>query len=222
MLTTCASHDPSRLIPITDGSNESERYAVRCGREVAGRFVKHVCDAVLKVLAVTSPSLSDDDLLFGDYQAAVPVDAEEVADVVMFRVRDSAVCVVGMVKSFWTLKLEEYPASRGVYNLISMQPHYGKYLLFRIRAWVKGIIADIPVNSPGHRLYDRHDLRYAFLSTYRTTVLIKRTAEYQFELSMIINERATGPSVRQCFVALCDWATQNAKYISSPDPLAAR
>ena len=63
----------------------------------------------------------------------------------------------------------------------------------------------------------QHELKYAALSTYRTTVFIKRTGDYRFELSMPVDEKATNPSLRECFLALCALASQEPEYIESPE-----
>jgi hypothetical protein len=46
------------------------------------------------------------------------------------------------------------------------------------------------------------NLRYGFLSTYHATVFVRRCDNLRFELSPPILWNATGPSVRECFVAL--------------------
>lgn len=68
----------------------------------------------------------------------------------------------------------------------------------------------------------RHSLKYAALSTYRTSVFIRRTGDYRFELSLPIDHKATGPSLRECFLAFCVFASQDPKYFSSFDFRAER
>ncbi|KAH1493479.1 hypothetical protein LV164_005532 [Aspergillus fumigatus] len=65
-------------------------------------------------------------------------------------------------------------------------------------------------------------LKYGFLSTYRSTVFVRRTGDFRFELSLPIDEQATNPSLRQCFVAVCLLASQDGIYTEAPDFNPAR
>lgn len=44
-------------------------------------------------------------------------------------------------------------------------------------------------------------LKYGFLSTYKTTVFVRRIDYFRFELSQPIDEGAVSPSIRECFAA---------------------
>lgn len=63
----------------------------------------------------------------------------------------------------------------------------------------------------------RQNLKYAALSTYCTTVFIRRTGDYLFELSLPIDQKATRPSLRECFLALCVFSSQDPNYFASFD-----
>ena len=49
----------------------------------------------------------------------------------------------------------------------------------------------------------KNSLKYGFLSTYKSTVFVKHSDKYRFELSLPIDEGAVNPSIRECFVGLC-------------------
>lgn len=61
-----------------------------------------------------------------------------------------------------------------------------------------------------------NNLRHTFLTTYLWTVFIKRTGDYQFELSPLIAHNATKPSLRECFAGFAALAATNPSYY--PDP----
>ena len=56
-------------------------------------------------------------------------------------------------------------------------------------------------------------LKFGFLSTYKSTVFVRRTDMYLFEVSLPISEQATNPSLRQCFVAFSVFAANDPKFI---------
>lgn len=58
----------------------------------------------------------------------------------------------------------------------------------------------------------RFKLRYSFLSTYKSTVFIKREDDFCFRLSMPISEDATNPSLRECFAGFAAIAAQDPVY----------
>ena len=68
----------------------------------------------------------------------------------------------------------------------------------------------------------RQNLKYAALSTYRTTAFIRRAGDYRFELSLPIDQKATKPSLRGCFLALCVFSSQDPDYFASFDFCAER
>lgn len=63
IIKACGSLEFSQLAPLTD---EAEEYRTASKMGLAGRFTKHVCDAVTKTLSITT-NLSN--IKFGDYQA---------------------------------------------------------------------------------------------------------------------------------------------------------
>lgn len=126
VMAACSSLDLSAHVPITDDRDDGERFAVGSELGLTGRFAKHVCDAVSKVLSVTSLS----DFSFGDYQAFEPAYSDKVPDVIMINLPDSKAVLVVELKSYWTVRLEDYPVNIGPQNLIPMQPHYGKLLFY--------------------------------------------------------------------------------------------
>lgn len=65
-------------------------------------------------------------------------------------------------------------------------------------------------------------LRFGFLSTYRGTVFVKRTADYAFHVSRPIGDQDTNLSVRQCFAAFCILAGQAHGYTEDPGFQAQR
>ncbi|KAF5864110.1 hypothetical protein ETB97_008516 [Aspergillus alliaceus] len=84
VLEACRSLDLSQAAPITDDATEN--FVIGSERGLTGRFVKHFCDPVIKVLATTQLS----NLTFGDYHAADPSDASRnVPDVVMLMLPES-------------------------------------------------------------------------------------------------------------------------------------
>jgi hypothetical protein len=174
----------------------NEHYHVGNELGLTGRFNKHVCDPVAKVLSVTEHA----HLTFGDFQAAIHAPCSDVPDVVMLSVPSLNVITVGELKTFWTVLLENYPVNRGPARIAPMQPHFGQLVSYM----------------------RTNELKYGFLSTYRSTVFVRRTSDFRFELSLPIDEKATNPSLRQCFVALCLLASQDGKYEEAPDFNPAR
>ncbi|KAB8231166.1 uncharacterized protein BDW43DRAFT_313248 [Aspergillus alliaceus] len=100
-------------------------FVIGSERGLTGRFVKHFCDPVIKVLATTQLS----NLTFGDYHAADPSDASRnVPDVVMLMLPESEAMAVGKLKTFWTVRLERHPISDGYMALFPLEAHLGNFL----------------------------------------------------------------------------------------------
>ncbi|RHZ51202.1 hypothetical protein CDV55_100908 [Aspergillus turcosus] len=196
VLTLCNTLNLDANVSITDDSDTNERYVVGSELGLTGRFSKSICDAVAKVLSVTELA----HLTFGDFQAAAHTDSRDVPDVVLLSLPRSNVITVGELKTFWTVLLEDYPVNEGAANIAPMQPHFGQ------------LVSYMRTNR----------LRYGFLSTYRSTVFVRRTGDFRFELSLPIDEQATNPSLRQCFVAFCLLASKDGKYTEAPDFNPAR
>jgi hypothetical protein len=92
-----------------------------------------------------------------------------------------------------------------------MQPHFGIMNPIETRAHLLMYLGQLVSYMRTNRL------KYGFLSTYRSTVFVRRTDDFRFELSLPIDEQATNPSLRQCFVAFCLLASQDGKYKEAPD-----
>ena len=60
-------------------------------------------------------------------------------------------------------------------------------------------------------------LKYGFLSTYKSTVFVKHSDKYRFELSLPIDEGAVNPSIRECFVGLCAIASNDRMFVEDDD-----
>lgn len=60
------------------------------------------------------------------------------------------------------------------------------------------------------------ELKHGSLSTYNTTIFIRRTEDYRFEISHPVDYRATGPSLRECFVGFAALAADRT-YNEAPD-----
>lgn len=58
-------------------------------------------------------------------------------------------------------------------------------------------------------------LKYGFLSTYKTTVFVRRIDKYRFGLSPPLDESSVNPSIRECFAGLCTLATIDGKFEGS-------
>ncbi|GFF26314.1 hypothetical protein IFM58399_01370 [Aspergillus lentulus] len=196
VLTLCNTLSLDANVSVTDDSDMNEHYHVGNELGLTGRFNKHVCDPVAKVLSVTEHA----HLTFGDFQAAVHTQCSDVPDVVVLSAPRLNVITVGGLKPFWTVLLEDYPVNRGPARIAPMQPHFGQLVSYM----------------------RTNELKYGFLSTYRSTVFVRRTSDFRFELSLPIDEKATNPSLRQCFVALCLLASQDGKYKEAPDFNPAR
>ncbi|RAL02462.1 uncharacterized protein BO80DRAFT_403971 [Aspergillus ibericus CBS 121593] len=183
----CNELDLSQMILATD---ESEEWRTGTELGLTGRFAKHVGDAVMKALSVTDLS----DVKFGDYQTITPHDPDNIPDVILLELPDTAL-LVGEIETFWTLSLERHPVRRGFSTLVPLQSHFGQLVSY-MRC---------------------QDLKYGFLSTYKSTVFMRRVAPYRFEISMPILASSTNPSVRQCFVAIAKMASQDPDFFESPD-----
>lgn len=62
----------------------------------------------------------------------------------------------------------------------------------------------------------KFNLKYGFLSTYRSTIFIRRAADYKFEISPPVDYRATRPSLRECFMAFAALADNDRIYTETP------
>lgn len=56
------------------------------------------------------------------------------------------------------------------------------------------------------------NLKYGFVSTYGTTVFVRRTQDFRFELSEPIDHRSERPTLRECFLVFLRLAAQGPEY----------
>ncbi|PYI10207.1 hypothetical protein BO78DRAFT_306364 [Aspergillus sclerotiicarbonarius CBS 121057] len=186
VLQACATVDLSQHVPLTD--DQTENHALGSELGLTGRFSKHICDAVSKALSVTHLS----SLKFGDYQAfSPPREADSVPDVVMLTLPDATPVAVGELKTYWTVNIERNSIARGYMNMVPLQHHLGQLV---------------------H--YMRHNkLKFGFLSTYKTTIFVRRTEAYRFEVTLPIDEKERNPTLRQCFLAFAIFASNEPDFI---------
>jgi len=62
----------------------------------------------------------------------------------------------------------------------------------------------------------KFNLKYGFLSTYRSTIFIRRAADHKFEISPPVDYRATRPSLRECFMGFAALADNDRIYTETP------
>ncbi|KUM66252.1 hypothetical protein ACN42_g862 [Penicillium freii] len=178
----------------------SEVYLVGNEIGLSGRFVNNVCDPVARILMRASQPA----IVMGDVQAFEAPTSDVIPDVsigVTLFSNDSQaqVKIVGELKTYWTVALDRFSLSDPV-TLVQFLPHLGQ-LVARMR---------------------KFGLSYGFLSTYRGTVFVKRTADFAFYVSPPIRDRATNLSVRQCFAGFCILAEEGHDYIEGSDFRAER
>ena len=149
VIAACASLDLNVHVPITDDRDEGEHFAVGNELGLTGRFTKHVCDAVSKVLSVTSLSA----FTFGDYLATDQLDMDKAADVTMINLPDSRAFNVVGLKSFWSVRLEDYPVNMGPNSLIPMQPYFGKLPALDLKFSQNKPMLTFWLSRSGRRLY---------------------------------------------------------------------
>jgi hypothetical protein len=61
------------------------------------------------------------------------------------------------------------------------------------------------------------EVRHAFISTYNTTIFVKRVADNSFLISDPFSYDATNPSIRQLFAGFCMLASNDPNYYEGPD-----
>ncbi|PWY84593.1 hypothetical protein BO94DRAFT_566707 [Aspergillus sclerotioniger CBS 115572] len=184
VLQACGAIDLSQHVPLT--GDQTENHVIGSELGLTGRFSKHVSDAVTKALSVTHLS----GLKFGDYQALPNREADSVPDVVMLTLPDADAVAVGKLKTYWTVNLGRYSIRRGYMDLLPLQPHLGQLVQYM----------------------RQNGLKFGFLSTYKATVFVRRTAPFLFEITLPINEKATGPTLRQCFLAFAIFASSDPRF----------
>lgn len=183
---------------------------------LSGRFINNVCVPVAKAVARSSqPSL-----VIGDSQAFT-VSTENIPDVsigVTINNDDHAtgVKVVGEFKTFWTFELAQLSVSN-FRSRVQLGPYIGMCSSPKRHTTVTDI-------STGQLVAQMREfgLRYGFLSTYKGTMFVKRTADFAFSVSRPIRDQDTNLSVRECFAGFCILAEQAHDYTEDPDFKAER
>lgn len=185
--------EPVSLIESRNG----EHYLTGSEPGLTARFVRNLCDPVSEALSVTHLH----DIMFGDIHS-VRRTTTEIPDLVMVKLVNpeqpnratTTLVLVGEMKTWWTLELELFPVSSPVEELAELERPVGQVI----------------------RYMRKFNLKYGFLSTYRSTIFIRRAADYKFEISPPIDYRATGPSLRECFMAFAALANNDRIYTEPP------
>ncbi|KAJ5279315.1 hypothetical protein N7478_004687 [Penicillium angulare] len=181
--------DISHNVPVND---ESELYTVGNELGLSGRFVRNLCDPVMKAL---KPLPGMQSMRFADFQA-LSRSNDTVPDVCfgLISIDPSVdnVCLAGELKTPWTVEDTSL-------HLNTPRSYHLEYLIGRV-------VAQMRTSS----------LRFAFLSTYNSTVFVERTADLCFRLSAPIRRDSLQPSLRQLFAGFCLMAFSGSKYRESP------
>ncbi|KUM65205.1 hypothetical protein ACN42_g1852 [Penicillium freii] len=197
-------------MPITHDvavQDEDELYTVGNETGVSGRFVRNLCDPVMKALQPL-PEMSS--MRFADIQAIAQAN-EIVPDISLGLVNDERtpdnVYLVGELKTPWTIP-EAFMRLNQPNTSLHLEPLIGQ------------LASQMRVSS----------LRYGFVSTYKSTVFVKRAADTSFLLSQPIAYTALQPSLRQLFAGFCMMVLSEPQYHEGPSfsvrtlrgPLAVR
>ncbi|CAG8906122.1 unnamed protein product [Penicillium egyptiacum] len=189
-----ASLDFTGLVSLTDAV-EGDFYFVGSELGLTTRFARHVCEPVSKALSVTNVPLQ-----FGDLQALRP-NPTIVPDVTLAIFRHgtppsagtATLIAAGELKTWWTVDLEHHTVIDPVDVRNYLEPFIGQVVAYMRKS----------------------KLRYGFLSTYMSTVFVKREADFCFHLSPPIPHNASAPSLRQCFAGFAVLAAQSPHYEES-------
>ncbi|KAJ5333113.1 hypothetical protein MYU51_005099 [Penicillium brevicompactum] len=172
-------------------NDETELYTVGNELGLTGRFVRNVCDPVIKALEPVQGMAS---IRFADFQA-ISTPEDTVPDVCLGLVGTSPhpdhVHLVGEMKTPWSITDRHLDLSR---------------TSARLPALIGQLVAQMRTCST----------RFGFLSTYTSTVFVKREAELSFLLSSPIWCGATQPSLRQLLAGFCLMAVSEPKFVESP------
>ncbi|KUM56964.1 hypothetical protein ACN42_g10237 [Penicillium freii] len=184
-LEACNSLTFTSDISVTD-SPKGDLYFVGSELGLTTRFARHVCDAVSKALSVSNLLLQ-----FGDMQA-IRQNPLIIPDVTLAILRSDpgTLIAAGELKTWWTVNLEEITVMSDLDMRRYLEPFIGQAVAYM----------------------RRFNLRYSFLSTYKSTVFIKREDDFCFRLSMPISEDSTNPSLRECFAGFAAIAAQDPVY----------
>ncbi|KAJ5533782.1 hypothetical protein N7527_000036 [Penicillium freii] len=173
-------------------NDETELYTVGNELGLTGRFVRNVCDPVIKALELV-PGMAS--IRFADFQA-ISTPQMTVPDVclglVATSLRPGNVHLVGQMKTPWTISDEDLHINRPESS-------------FRLEPLIGQLVAQMRTCST----------RFGFLSTYNSTVFVKREADSSFLLSSPIWCGVTRPSLRQLLAGFCLMAVSEPKYVES-------
>lgn len=196
-------------VSLTD-SPEGEFYFVGSELGLTTRFARHVCDAVGKALSVSNLPLQ-----FGDIHAIRqhPLVIPDVTLAIFGSEGPSSstpatLIAAGELKTWWTVDLEEITVRSGLDTRRYLEPYIGtslKVCLFE-SSFSNNFIGQVV------SYMRRFHLRYGFLSTYKSTVFVKREDDFRFHLSMPVSDDSTNPSLRECFAGFATIASQDPIY----------
>jgi hypothetical protein len=193
--------------------DESEVYTVGNKFGLTGRFVRNVCDPVMKSL---QPLEEMESIRFGDFQAIS--DYENTIPDVCFGLvhkypETTNAYLVGEFKTPWKISRRA---------LLLDQPNPSPRLEPLI-----GLLAQTSLTFRSHlKLFPTGQLvsqmrtcqiRFGFLSTYDWTVFVRREADNSFLLSPPIGYEARQPSVRELLTAFSLMALKEPKYEENPE-----
>ena len=222
--------DLFRQTPITHEvtiHDEDELYTVGNELGLTGRFIRNLCDPVIKAL---KPLLGMSSMRFADIQAICHA-SDVVPDVSLGLVNSERtpdnVYLVGELKTSWTvpeayMRLNQPNTSYHLEPLIGMSLliSYSSRGLLRISCLCYyGNLADsVPDELLGQLANQMRmaSLQYGFISTYNSTVFVKRTPDNCFLLSQPVKYNALQPSLRQLFAGFCLMALSEPRYHESP------
>ncbi|CAG7998639.1 unnamed protein product [Penicillium salamii] len=181
--------DIAHEVPLND---ETELYTVGNELGLTGRFVRNVCDPVIKALELV-PCMAS--IRFADFQAISTLQ-RTVPDVCLGLVATGLgpanVYLVGEMKTPWAISEADLHINRPQSS-------------FRLEPLIGQLVAQMRTCSA----------RFGFLSTYNSTVFVKREADSSFLLSSPIWCGITQPSLRQLLAGFCLMAVSEPKYIES-------
>lgn len=212
VLDAVASLNFTDLVSLTDVV-EGDFYFVGSDLGLTTRFARHVCDPVSKALSVTNVPLQ-----FGDLQALRPNPAI-IPDVTLANfghgttpsVGTATLIAAGELRTWWTVDLEHHTVT----DPVDVRNYLEPFFWYAIQCvHMRSDFTDSHIGQVVAYMR-KSKLRYGFLSTYMSTVFVKREADFCFHLSPPIRHNASSPSLRQCLAGFAVLAAQNPHYEES-------
>jgi hypothetical protein len=198
--------------------DENELYTVGNELGLSGRFVRNLCDPVMRAL---EPLSSMSSMRFADIQAITYDTTSILPDVSLGLVTTQCtpdnVYLVGELKTPWTFPEAHMRLGRPSTSH-HLEPLIGIFSLMSSLFYC-GNKADSFLNQLLGQLVSQMRmafLQYGFVSTYDSTVFVKRTADDCFLLSEPIRYDAAQPSLRQLFTGFCLMALSEPRYHEGP------